>query len=363
MADKIESAPKLELPASQHVVDVSIIDSTTFIRVPTGSFVENPLPGHESLECPAFVFLVQHPSGKKVLFDLGLRKDTESLAPVIHEGMAHGVIATVEKDVAQILQESGRVALHEIDSIIWSHYHADHAGDPSTFPSTVELVVGPGFKRAFLPGYPANPQGVILESDYVGRPLREIDFTNGLRIGEFQAFDFFGDGSFYLLDAPGHAIGHICALARTTPSTFILMGGDACHHCGSLRPNRHLPLPAYVSPAPFSVPPHLPGSVCPRAVLEAIHPERSRTAPYYSRLSQAPDRDVAKAEATLDKMVAFDASEDVFVVIAHDKSLLGVVDFFPRSANEWKEKGWKEAGKWRFLEDFGGAVAKSQAST
>jgi hypothetical protein len=136
------------------------------------------------------------------------------------------------------------------------------------------------------------------------------------------------------------------------------MGGDTCHHCGSLWPNRYVPLPAYVSPAPFSDPPHKPGSVCLGAVLEAIHPERSRTVPYYSRLSQAPDRDVAEAEATIDKMFAFDASEDVFVVIAHDRSLLGVIDFFPETVNAWKEKGWKEAGRWRFLEDFKGAVPK-----
>lgn len=30
----------------------------------------------------------------------------------------------------------------------------------------MELVVGSGFKDAFLPGYPADPNGVILESDY-----------------------------------------------------------------------------------------------------------------------------------------------------------------------------------------------------
>lgn len=39
-----------------------------------------------------------------------------------------------------------------------------------------------------------------------GRNLREVNFdtdSNGLRLGRFQAIDYFGDGSFYLLDAPG----------------------------------------------------------------------------------------------------------------------------------------------------------------
>ncbi|KAI0425647.1 beta-lactamase-like protein [Xylaria sp. FL1042] len=361
MANKVDSVPKLNIPSSHHVVDVSVINSTTHVRGPLGFFVKDPLPGHETLDCPSFVFLIQHPSGKKVLFDLGLRKDTEAFPPIVRGGMA-AFAMTAEKDVAQILQEDGKIALGEIDSIIWSHWHNDHSGDPSVFPSTVELVVGPGFKEAFLPGYPANPYGVILESDYTGRQLREIDFGDKLQVGEFRAVDFFGDGSFYLLDSPGHAVGHMCALARTTPSTFILMGADGCHHCGSLRPNKLLPLPDQISPSPFSIPPHLQGSICYGALLEAIHPQRSRTDPYYSHLEQGYGRDVATAKSIIDKMIVLDANEDVFVVIAHDKSLLDVIDFFPKSANEWKGKGWKEAGRWRFLEDFKDAAAKSNVA-
>lgn len=114
MANKVE----LHIPPSQHVVDVSVINSTTFVRMPLGFFVKDPLPGHENLECPSFLFLVQHPSGKKVLFDLGLRKDTESFPPVIRQGMAN-LTMHADRDVAQILQEDGKVALDEIDSIIW----------------------------------------------------------------------------------------------------------------------------------------------------------------------------------------------------------------------------------------------------
>ena len=59
------------------------------------------------------------------------------------------------------------------------------------------------------------------------RPVREMSFNDSsLCIGEFAAMDFFGDGSFYLLDTPGHTLGHMCGLARTTPTTFILTGGE-----------------------------------------------------------------------------------------------------------------------------------------
>jgi hypothetical protein len=61
-------------------------------------------------------------------------------------------------------------------------------------------------------------------------------------------------------------------------------------------------------------------------------------------------------------MMAFDACENVLVVLAHDKSLLGVVDLVPTEVNEWKRKGWKEAGRWRFLRDFTDAACNVSVS-
>lgn len=55
-------------------------------------------------------------------------------------------------------------------------------------------------------------------------------------------------------------------------------------------------------------------------------------------------------------MQAFDADDDIFVIMAHDSSLMDVVDFFPKSANNFKNKGWKEKGRWAFLKDFAVAV-------
>ena len=50
-------------------------------------------------------------------------------------------------------------------------------------------------------------------------------------IGPFpRAYDLFGDGSAYIIDAPGHIEGHINLLARTSADGgWILLLGDACH--------------------------------------------------------------------------------------------------------------------------------------
>jgi len=48
----------------------------------------------------------------------------------------------------------------------YSHWHWDHAGDPTRFPPETELVVGPGFKENLLPGYPQNPGSGIREDAF-----------------------------------------------------------------------------------------------------------------------------------------------------------------------------------------------------
>jgi len=222
-------------------------------------------------------------------------------------------------------------------------------------------MVGPGFKEALLPGYPANEHSAIQQSDYEGRELIQVNFEEegGLKIGQFNALDYFGDGSFYLLDAPGHTIGHLCGLARTSTAsipgekdTFLFMGGDSCHHGGMMRPTEYLPIPSSIFPSPFKLGPDTP---CPGSIFEQLQASRGRTSeePFFGIQEAGAYADPPKARRTLEKVQEADASDDVFVVVAHDDSLMDIVDFFPNSANEWKAKGWGEKGRWAFLKYFG----------
>ncbi|KAJ5285856.1 hypothetical protein N7524_001162 [Penicillium chrysogenum] len=347
---------RFTVPPGDQTVQVRIIDSTTRIdNFQLGFLMEPPMDGMEYMyPLPSWSFLIEHPSGQKILYDLGTRKDLDSFAPTVCEHLkAQGWKVDVKEEVIDTLDKNG-IAATGISAIIWSHWHWDHIGDLSRFPSSTELIVGPGFKAEFLPGYPARPEGPILESDFAGRNLREIDFSNSVQVGQFRAIDFFGDGSFYILDSPGHAVGHLSALARTTTNsdTFIFMGGDLCHHSGEIRPSKHLPISRDIQPRLATpIPLQCPGD----SVYEQLLVRRTGSAdkPFFL---PAMGLDIEKAIETIEKAQVADADNNIWFIYAHDRSLLGCVDLFPLPANAWKERNWREKTLWTFLGEFETAI-------
>jgi hypothetical protein len=231
-------------------------------------------------------------------------------------------------------------------------------GDPSLFPLSTSLIVGPGFKSnpKTYPGYPKNPDALTCQDAFEGRHLIELDFNESeLKVCGLRAIDWFKNGSFYLLEAHGHTNDHVMALARTAKEKFLLLGGDVAHHCGAFRPNPLLPLPETNLPSPFGPPESL--SPCPGSIFEPIHPAASperafRITPFYEA-APFTQTDPVASHATLEALKMLDSSSDVFVIIAHDTSLLDILEFYPvAELNGWEEARKKEVGKWRFLKDF-----------
>jgi glyoxylase-like metal-dependent hydrolase (beta-lactamase superfamily II) len=194
------------------------------------------------------------------------------------------------------------------------------------------------------------------------RDVREISFSDSsLRIGKLPAYDFFGDGSFYLLDTPGHAIGHMCGLVRTTPTTFAFLGGDICHFYGMCRPSPGLTLP---DPIPSDQLDDFFPSPCPCSTFTDIHPSaegnstKARTTPFFNVTSITPSsyHDRETAIQSIRGMQDFDASPDVLVCIAHDPTLLKVLpvlnDQPDKDLNDWKSKGFKDQLLWGWLNDL-----------
>ena len=348
--------PSLNIPQSNSTVEVSIINTTTDMIVPAKAMIEPVQKGHEIMNMPTFAFLIENKTlGKAVMFDLGCRKDWWNHPASAYASIKNGIPGLkVSKSVNELLREGG-VDDKKIDAVVWSHWHWDHTGNLSLFPPSTDLYVGPGFKEAFLPGYPANKDSPVLDQDFEGRAVHELSFDTSNTIGAFRSHDFFGDGSFYLLDVPGHAIGHISGFARTTPDTFVFMGGDICHFGGSYRPTVYAPMPATI-PSTVPLDRRLP-IPCPCSFFRGSHydPEKMRTSTFY-KVTQAPGGwyvDPPTAQRSVKSLEVFDADENVFVCVAHDGGLIPVVDWFPNGTiNDWKTKGWKERSRWGFLNEL-----------
>lgn len=354
-----------KIPSSNTTCTVRVIDSTSTIHYPAKHFFTEPISSHKDLNCPAFVFLVTDASGKRhILFDLGVRKDwkTGLPAPFVKGLTSKGAYCEVEKDVADILdeQESNEELpkSKDIEAIVWSHHHFDHTGNPNLFPFSTSIVVGPGFVKATFPGYPRDQSSSVPSSCWENREVKELDFINDKRLVNFDdslsAIDYFNDGSFYLISTPGHAPGHLSGLARVTPSTFILMGGDVAHHGGEIRPTSQLPLPKSL-PLPSSK--KYTKTQCPGEILASLQPGRhgSITIPFYQ---PADDFCTNKKEAieSIESVCNLDARGDVFVILAHDRTLKETIPLFPKTINNWKELDLANKTRWLFVDDFAGAV-------
>jgi hypothetical protein len=105
-----------------------------------------------------------------------------------------------------------------------------------------------------------------------GHDITTVNFANAkLTFSGLKAVDYFGDGSFYLVDTPGEGIscgnfqqygtdtnlnseqhlpGHLTALTDVTPNSFIVLGGDTFHHAGQAHPwpqfQMNFPCPAHL---------------------------------------------------------------------------------------------------------------------
>jgi glyoxylase-like metal-dependent hydrolase (beta-lactamase superfamily II) len=353
---KPQDVPLLGLPEGSESCEISIINTTCDITVPPTLLVEPAIEGHDWMNLPTYSFIIKHKrSGKQILFDLGARTDWYNHCPPVSDVLKDHVPGMrVQRDVVDILREGG-VDAKDIDALVLSHWHFDHCGNIAVLTRTTALVVGPGFKDAFLPGWPINSASPFTEDIFLGRQVVEVPFTRNFRIGRFEAFDYFQDGSFYILNTPGHAVGHISALVRTTADTFIFLGGDVCHFGGSFRPTKYVPLPHHI-PDETKLDPHIPRP-CPCQAFTVCHPDQntSRTSHFYKVATGGATwyADPALAQQSIGAMEEFDANPNVLVAIAHDPASLDVFTFFPNGTmNAWKKEGWKETLHWGFLNEL-----------
>jgi N-acyl homoserine lactone hydrolase len=172
------------------------------------------------------VHVIRHPTRGTFIIDTGVSKS-------LKDGTGGGVGWPVSSFLGAMKPEESLSSIlarqpSPLAGVFFTHLHLDHVLGLPDVPRGTPLYTGPNettpssFKNVFLRGtYSSLFQG--------HHPTTEVDVNKGVAIGEVQqAIDFFKDGSFWVISAPGHTPGSLAFVAHTQKGP-VLFTGDTCH--------------------------------------------------------------------------------------------------------------------------------------
>lgn len=181
---------------------------------------------------PYFMYLVRHPQGN-LLFDSGVHPQLRT-DPVARLGPAAAAfqVQMTEADTVPGRLASIGMTPSDVDIVVQSHLHFDHAGGLEWLKHAPILV-----QREEL-GFAFDPP-VYQELIYV-----HADFDHGLNWQELDGdHDVFGDGRLTILSTPGHTRGHQSLMVKLGSGQTVILLADAAY---LLQKMRERALPAVV---------------------------------------------------------------------------------------------------------------------
>jgi hypothetical protein len=114
-----------------------------------------------------------------------------------------------------------------------SHAHWDHCRPIRDIFPNAQGYFGPGSKKHCSPGHKIEPHsqwdGAFFDPNNATEQWEELEGP-WIPFSSFnKATDFFGDGSLWLVQAPGHMPGNLFAAVRVEGGSWVILGGDCCH--------------------------------------------------------------------------------------------------------------------------------------
>ncbi|KAK8113177.1 Metallo-hydrolase/oxidoreductase [Apiospora sp. TS-2023a] len=263
------------------------------LTLPEHLFVTNADPGRCTTVPSLAFLIRHAPSRTNLVFDLGVKRDLAGYAPAMSSHIAArqpaGAGVDGEDDAAASLCKGGFDAAADIDFVVLSHVHWDHVGTPADFANAIFLV-GSGTLEVLRDGAGPRYPGELFNSDELPwdrtREFPPVDTSSGyggsddgkgggMRTEGYyerhapkhtlvpegskakslpcmisssatveeneekglwkplacfpHTLDLYGDGSVYVVDAPGHIYGHVNLLVRIRQDKYVYLGGDCCH--------------------------------------------------------------------------------------------------------------------------------------
>lgn len=160
-------------------------------------------------------YLIEH-KDKRVLWDAGLPLNMAGTSPIPMP--AHHITISYEVSLTDQLAAMN-LAPSDVDYLVLSHMHFDHAGAANAFKDSIWVVQKPEYDMAFAEG--ENPLTAFKQI------YSELESSEKLMLeGDY---DLFGDGVFNIISAPGHTPGHQVLLLDLPNTGKILFSGDLYH--------------------------------------------------------------------------------------------------------------------------------------
>lgn len=185
-------------------------------------------------EFPSLVVLLEHPEHGRMLFDVGYSERFHAATRSFPERLYAWVtpVTVAPEDCARSQLAARGIAPADIGTVVLSHLHGDHVAGLGDFPgarlvvsrAAWQAIAGSGRWRAVRQGY----LRALLPHDFQERARWIEDLQDILPRPGLGGFglgrDLFGDGSFVLVELPGHAPGHFGAsfLDARRGETFLL---------------------------------------------------------------------------------------------------------------------------------------------
>ena len=194
------------------------------------------------LDVPVPAFLVEHPGVGPILIDTGFHPSVAA-NPQANLGRVSrfafkGIQMKPEQAASAQLRARG-IEAAQVKVVVMTHLHIDHASAVSEFPESTFVVSAAEWAAASDQG---QLHGYVKRQFDHGFDWRLLDFEGGDSesfSGFARSFDLFGDGSVRAVYTPGHTLGHMSVVVRTTRRE-VLVAGDAIYLRRTLA-DTHLP--------------------------------------------------------------------------------------------------------------------------
>lgn len=175
---------------------------------------------------PVPVFLLEHPQRGPVLVDTGYSATVNS-APAKTLGFATAHVFKHRAYDLDALLEAAGVRAGDIELLLMTHLHTDHASGLDRFPHATIAADRREWAAAERGSAYCKP---VIDA-VTRRQLLDYDDAEAGSLGGFAlpTLDPFGDGSVTLISTPGHSAGHQSVLVRCASGRRVLVLGDAAH--------------------------------------------------------------------------------------------------------------------------------------